>query len=111
MSGSHAMLIHRRNDSKKTFTGSGRCRRCTRTCQWTYSGSSTEPIGISVGGCIVKLGRISSKQCLIIEQGAVRRESIDSTLKAYNNSCAEMRSKTRDSYICVIIEMNESTDK
>ena len=47
----------------------------------------------------------------LFEQGAVRRESIDSTLKAYNNSCAEMRSKTRDAYICVIIEMNESTDK
>jgi hypothetical protein len=46
----------------------------------------------------------------LFEQGAVSRESIDSTLKAYNNSCAEMRSKARDAYIRVIIEMNESAD-
>ena len=29
------------------------------------------------------------------EKGVVRRESIDSTLAAYNNSCAEMRSEAR----------------
>jgi TPR repeat protein len=33
------------------------------------------------------------------EFGFVSRESIDSTLTAYNNSCAEMRSEARDSYI------------
>ena len=33
------------------------------------------------------------------EIGFVSRESIDSTLKAYNNSCAEMRSEARDAYI------------
>jgi TPR repeat protein len=31
--------------------------------------------------------------------GIVSRESIDSTLTAYNNSCAEMRSEARDAYI------------
>jgi hypothetical protein len=31
--------------------------------------------------------------------GAVSRESIDWTLAAYNNACAEMRSEARDSYI------------
>jgi hypothetical protein len=30
------------------------------------------------------------------EQGAISRESIDSTLIAYNNSCAEIRSEARD---------------
>jgi TPR repeat protein len=30
------------------------------------------------------------------EQGVVSRESIDSILKAYNSSCAEMRSKSRE---------------
>ena len=35
------------------------------------------------------------------EKGFVSRESIDSTLAAYNNSCAEMRSKARDAYIRV----------
>jgi hypothetical protein len=33
------------------------------------------------------------------EKGLVSRESIDSTLSAYNNSCAEMRSEARDVYI------------
>ena len=35
------------------------------------------------------------------EGGFVCRESIDSTLKAYNSSCAEMRSEARDTYIRV----------
>jgi TPR repeat protein len=33
------------------------------------------------------------------ELGVVSRELIDSTLAAYNKSCAEMRSKARDAYI------------
>ena len=33
------------------------------------------------------------------EMGIVSQESIDSTLAAYNNSCAEMRSEARDAYI------------
>jgi TPR repeat protein len=35
----------------------------------------------------------------IYEKGAVSRESIDSILTAYNNSCAEIRSKPRDAFI------------
>jgi hypothetical protein len=38
------------------------------------------------------------------KSGFVSRESIDSTLTAYNNSCAEMRSEARDACICAIIE-------
>jgi TPR repeat protein len=33
------------------------------------------------------------------EQGGVSRESIDSTLAAYNNSCAEIRSESRSAFI------------
>ena len=33
------------------------------------------------------------------ERGGVSRESIDSTLAAYNNSCAEMRSESRNAFI------------
>ena len=33
------------------------------------------------------------------KQGIGSRESIDSTLAAYNNSCVEMRSEARDAYI------------
>jgi len=36
---------------------------------------------------------------LCFEKGHVSRESIDSTLAAYNASCAEMRSEARDAYI------------
>jgi TPR repeat protein len=34
-----------------------------------------------------------------LKRGLVSRESIDSTLAAYNNSCAEMRSEARDNFI------------
>jgi TPR repeat protein len=33
------------------------------------------------------------------EKGYISKESIDSTLAAYNDCCAEMRSETRDAYI------------
>jgi TPR repeat protein len=35
---------------------------------------------------------------------AVSKKSMDSTLAAYNNSCAEMRSEARDAYICSMTE-------
>jgi hypothetical protein len=38
------------------------------------------------------------------KKGYVSKESIDSTLAAYNNSCAEMRSKAQDA--AIQIEMN-----
>lgn len=39
--------------------------------------------------------------CLLVglKLGRVSRESIISTLTAYNNSCAEMKSEARDKYI------------
>ena len=36
---------------------------------------------------------------VLFEEGSVCRESIDSILTAYNNSCAEMRSEARGAYI------------
>jgi hypothetical protein len=38
------------------------------------------------------------------EKGHISRESINSTLVAYNKSCAEMRSEARDAIICAMIE-------
>ena len=38
------------------------------------------------------------------EKGAVSRESIDSTLTAYNHSCAKMRSEPRDTFIRFSLE-------
>ena len=43
---------------------------------------------------------------LCFELGAVSRESIDSTLTAYNNSCVEMRSEARDACIRFKTEIN-----
>jgi len=39
-----------------------------------------------------------------LNEGSVSRESINSTLAAYNNSCVEMRSEARDAYIQVEID-------
>ena len=38
------------------------------------------------------------------EQGVVSRDTIDSTLTAYNNACAEMRSEARDAWIRMLID-------
>jgi TPR repeat protein len=40
----------------------------------------------------------------LFDQGVVSRESIESTLIAYNSSCASMRSEARDTYIQYKIE-------
>jgi TPR repeat protein len=40
----------------------------------------------------------------LFTQGAVSKESIDSTLAAYNNSCVEMRSEARDAYLRFLID-------
>jgi TPR repeat protein len=58
---------------------------------WTIAASS---------GCY----RSMHKLRLSFERGAVSRESMDSTLTAYNNSCAEMRSEARDAYIRIMTE-------
>ena len=47
------------------------------------------------GGCYQSMHHLRES----FEEGFVSRESIDSTLTAYNNSCAEMRSESRDGYI------------
>jgi TPR repeat protein len=41
---------------------------------------------------------------IALKKGDISRELVNSTLEAYNNSCAEMRSEDRDAYICTIIE-------
>jgi TPR repeat protein len=46
-------------------------------------------------------GKYNAMQCLLIafNHGSTSRATIDSTLTAYNNSCAEMRSEARDAAI------------
>jgi TPR repeat protein len=51
-------------------------------------------IAASAGHCIAM-----NNLRVFFEDGVVSRESIDSTLKAYNNSCVEIRSVARDACI------------
>jgi hypothetical protein len=44
---------------------------------------------------------------IIFEIGHVSRDAIDATLTAYNNSCAEMRSKARDLFIQIALLADE----
>jgi tetratricopeptide (TPR) repeat protein len=48
-------------------------------------------------GCYIAMQHLIT----FFKKGFVSRESINSTLAAYNNSCVEMRSKARDDYIQV----------
>jgi hypothetical protein len=41
---------------------------------------------------------------VVSKKGCVSRELINSTLTAYNNSCAEMRNEARDARIRAMIE-------
>jgi hypothetical protein len=43
---------------------------------------------------------------IVLKRGVVTRESIDSTLTAYNNSCVEMRSEARDADISMFMVTN-----
>jgi TPR repeat protein len=43
---------------------------------------------------------------LVIEQGLVSRDAINSALTAYNNTCAEMRSEARDKVIRMYVVRN-----
>jgi TPR repeat protein len=56
-------------------------------------------IAASAGSC-------HAMQNLLIcfKQGSISRHEIDSTLAAYNSSCAEMRSEARDAYIRAMTE-------
>ena len=58
---------------------------------WTISAS---------GGCYQSMHHLRES----FEGGDVCRESIDSTLAAYNNSCKEMRSDARDAYSRAFLE-------
>jgi hypothetical protein len=55
--------------------------------------------------CIAMHGLIS-----FFQEGRVSRELIDTTLAAYNEYCAEMRSEARDAYIRFVLEMNARTN-
>jgi hypothetical protein len=42
-----------------------------------------------------------------LEVGVVSIEEIESTLVAYNNSCAEMRSEARDTFIRIMANVSQ----
>jgi hypothetical protein len=51
-------------------------------------------------------GHFLAIHALLVEfyHGLVSGETIDSTLTAYNNSCAEMRSEARDAHIHIHVD-------
>ena len=44
---------------------------------------------------------------LCVGKGMVSRDAIDATLTAYNNACADMRSKARDNLISIFSDGGE----
>jgi len=72
-------------------SNSGNMERAVK--HWTISAS---------GGCYQSMHELRT----LFEQGFISRESINSTLAAYNNSCAEMRSEARDACIQFKTETN-----
>jgi TPR repeat protein len=56
-------------------------------------------IGASAGD-----SRAMQSLLICFKQGVISRESINSTLIAYNSSCAEMRSEARDAYMRRLID-------
>jgi TPR repeat protein len=72
-------------------TKSGNMERAIK--HWTIAASA---------GCFRAMGDLLS----VLKNGYVSQESIDSTLTAYNSSCADMRSEARDAYIRYAIDHN-----
>jgi TPR repeat protein len=68
-------------------SNSGNMERSVK--HWTISAS---------GGCYLSMHELRT----LFEQGFISRESINSTLAAYNNSCAEMRSEARDAFFQMV---------
>ena len=73
--------------------------RCNLGTTEAHSGNTERAIkhwmiAASAGDC-----RAMQAMRDFFERGFVSRESIYSTLTAYNNSCADMRSEARDAYI------------
>ena len=70
-----------------------------------YTSGQREPalkhweIAASAGNYDVMLNLLGA-----LNQGVFSRESINSILAAYNNSCVEMRSEARDAYIRAMSE-------
>jgi TPR repeat protein len=74
-------------------SNSGNMERAVK--HWTISAS---------GGCYQSMHQLRES----FEEGYVSRESIDTTLAAYNNSCMEMRSESRDEYIRFVTAFADS---
>jgi TPR repeat protein len=73
-------------------------------CMESYSGNMERAIKhftiAASGGEFCAMDQLS----ILFEKGAVSIESIDSTLAAYNKSCAKMRSEARDACIQIMAE-------
>ena len=78
-----------RNNIGSTEYQAGNLERAVK--HWTIAASA---------GCCCAMNELR----MAFEEGEISKESIDSTLKAYNSSCSEVRSEARDAHIRAIIE-------
>jgi TPR repeat protein len=77
--------------------------RCNLGCIEYDSGNMERAVKHWTIGASVGCYRSMHELRRYFKKGLVSRESIDSTLAAYNNSCAELRSKAREAYIGIYL--------
>jgi hypothetical protein len=107
------VYYHRRGDrkKKKKFHYEAAAMAGNEVARYNLGGNDNESgdmeravkhwtIGASAG-CY----RSMYNMLVTFKGGLLSRDAIDSTLAAYNNSCAEMRSEARDAYIRLFIDL------
>ena len=99
-------IYHHRGDLKKAkfhFEAAAMAGDEMARCKLGYMEFVSGNMDRALKHCTIaaSAGSYTSMHALInqFKKGFVSRESINSTLTAYNNSCAEMRSEARDAYI------------
>jgi TPR repeat protein len=82
--------------------------RCNLGAMEYYSGGNVER-AVKHWTIAASVGHYDAMNNLLIafNKGLVSRDTMDSTLTAYNNACAEMRSEARDAYIQTELEDDE----
>ena len=79
-------------------------------CMEAHSGNMKRAVKHLKIGASAGDSRAMQSLISLFEQGTVSRESIESTLTAYNSSCSEMRSEARDAIIRAMIETIATAD-
>jgi TPR repeat protein len=78
--------------------------RCNLGCNEAQSGNMERAVKHWIIAASAGCYNAMNNMLVAFYKGLVSRDEIDSTLTAYNNSCAEMRSEARDAFIQVRID-------